>query len=108
MFGLREDESRGRQIVLGNLEYRYLLPFRVYFDTYIGLRYDIGATWLTPSQIRTNDLEHGFGLTIGLDTPLGPADFALGRSFTFNESGSEYLMNVGPVVAYFSLGFPLD
>lgn len=108
MYGLREDESRGRQLLLASLEYRYLLPFRIYFDTYISLRYDIGATWLKPSEIRIAELEHGIGFSVGLDTPLGPADVALGRSFTFNKPQAPSLMNFGPVVAYFSFGFPFN
>ncbi len=108
MFGLREDESRGRQLFLTSMEYRYLLPVRIYFDTYVGLRYDLGATWGAPSQIRLKDLEHGIGFNVGLDTPLGPANFALGRSFTFNRPEVPVLINWGPVVAYFSLGYRFD
>lgn len=108
MFGLREDESRGRQLFLSSLEYRYMLPFKIYFDSYISLRYDLGATWQKPSQIRLGDLEHGLGFSVGLDTPIGPANFSIGRSFTFNRPTAPNLINVGPVVAYFSLGYPFD
>jgi NTE family protein len=108
MMGLREDELRGRQLFLSSLEYRYLLPFKVYFDTYVGLRYDLGSTWSTPSDIRLSDLEHGAGMNIGFDTPLGPADFSLGRSFTFNHPTAHHLINWGPIVAYFSFGYRFD
>lgn len=108
MFGLREDELRGRQIFLTSLEYRVLLPVRIYFDTYVALRYDLGATWQRPSEIRLNDLEHGIGLTLGLDTPLGPANFSLGRSFTFNRTPSPHIANFGPIIAYFSFGYMFD
>lgn len=108
MFGLREDESRGRQLFLTSLEYRYLLPLKIYFDTYVGFRYDLGATWGAPSHIRLNDLEHGLGVNIGLDTPLGPANFSLGRSFTFNRPEFPTLINWGPLVAYFSMGYTFE
>jgi NTE family protein len=108
MFGLREDESRGRQLLLASLEYRYLMPFKIYFDTYLSLRYDLGATWLKPAEIKLNELEHGVGFSIGLDTPLGPADFSLGRSFNFNKPNAPHLMNFGPVIAYFSFGYQMD
>ena len=108
MFGLLEDEQRGRQLFLASLEYRYLLPVKIYFDTYFSLRYDLGSTWLAPSQIRLNDLEHGVGATLGLDTPLGPANFSLGRSFTFNRAIAPHLINFGPVVGYFSFGYRFD
>ncbi len=108
MFGLREDEQRGRQLFLSSLEYRYLLPVQIYFDTYLSLRYDLGGTWQTPSQIRIKDLEHGLGFGVGLDTPLGPADFSLGRSFSFNKANTSHLINYGPWVAYFSFGYRFD
>lgn len=108
MFGLREGEQRGRQMMLASLEYRYLLPVKVFFDTYLSLRYDLGATWLRPSEIHLNDLEHGVGFSVGLDTPLGPADFSLGRSFTLNKGRARNIFNYGPVVAYFSFGYRFD
>ncbi|MBS1912531.1 MAG: BamA/TamA family outer membrane protein [Bacteroidetes bacterium] len=108
MYGLREDEARGRQLFLASMEYRYLLPVRVYFDTYFALRYDLGSTWGTPSEIRLKDLEHGLGMQLSLDTPLGPASFAVGRSFIFNKSTAPTLVNWGPFVAYFSLGYRFE
>ncbi len=108
MYGLREDELRGRQVFLTSLEYRYLMPIRVYFDTYLSIRYDLGSTWLRPSEIRLNDLEHGIGCGIGLDTPLGAANFALGRSFTLNRMPATTVANVGPIIAYFSFGYRFD
>lgn len=108
MFGLREDELRGRQVFLTSLEYRYLLPIRIFYDTYTSIRYDLGATWLRPSEIKLNDLEHGIGCSVGLDTPLGPANFSLGRSFTFNRRPSPNIANFGPIVAYFSFGYRFE
>lgn len=111
MFGLRQDERRGRQLFLASIEYRTKLPLRILFDTYVALRYDLGSTWLSGSEIRLGELDHGIGFSIGLDTPIGPATFALGQSFTFNrpDRPSNYaLANIGPLVAYFSIGYPLQ
>jgi len=111
LYGLREDELRGRQLFLASLEYRYQLPFSIYFDTYASLRYDLGTTWLSTRQIRLGDLDHGIGFSLGLDTPVGPADFSIGRSFTFNapDRPSNYsVANFGPIVAYFSIGYRLE
>ncbi len=108
MFGLREEEQHGRQLFLTSLEYRYRLPVKIFFDSYVAMRYDLGATWGAPSQIRLNDLEHGIGMNVGLDTPVGPANFSLGRSFTFNKREAASLVNWGPFVAYFSLGYRFD
>ena len=33
-FGMRQDDFRGRQIFLASLEYRYRLPFDIFFDSY--------------------------------------------------------------------------
>ncbi len=110
MYGLREDELRGRQMFQAGLEYRRRLPFKVFFDTYLSIRYDLGSTWLSPTQIRLADLDHGLGFSIGLDTPVGPASFSLGESFTFNRADrpANYAVgNLGPLVAYFSIGHRL-
>ncbi len=104
-FGMREDELRGRQILKLGFEYRYKLPFRIFFDTYISTRYDIGSIWEQEEKIKIKDLRHGIGFTISLDTPLGPADFSYGRSFFFNRDIAQDPIKWGPGSFYFSLGF---
>ncbi|MCH7827858.1 MAG: patatin-like phospholipase family protein, partial [Bacteroidetes bacterium] len=51
-FGMRDDEFRGRQVFLSSFGYRYKLPVKIFFPTYFKLRYDIGAVWEFPNQIR--------------------------------------------------------
>ncbi|HYF02681.1 MAG TPA: patatin-like phospholipase family protein [Patescibacteria group bacterium] len=101
-FGMREDEERGRQIAVSSLEYRAKLPFKIFFNSYLSARYDFGAVWEKPEQIRLAGLKHGVGTTVAIDTPLGPAKFSLGRSFFFLKEprGVAY----GPFMAYFSIG----
>ena len=106
--GMRENEFNGRQIVLGSAELRYRLPFDILFDTYLSLRYDIGRTWANPELIRISELRHGAGLVIGLDTPIGPANFGIGRSFFFVRNNPETLVRLGPTNLYFSIGVELD
>jgi len=106
-FGLREDNSRGRQMLLGSLEYQYQLPFKLFFDTYLKARYDIGSIWLKPEEIRLVDLQHGVGLTLGFDTPVGPAEFSIGRSFFLRKDVLDSPVSLGPFVAYFSIGYTL-
>lgn len=101
-FGWREDQQRGRQIVVANLDATVRLPFRIFFDTYLSLRYDIGAIWENPENIRIGDMNHGVGLTIGIDTPVGPARFSVGRSFFF--LGNPSTIAWRPVLAYFTIG----
>lgn len=104
-FGMRDDELRGRQILKLGLEYRYKLPFRIFFDTYVSARYDVGSIWEQEEKIKIKDLRHGIGITVSFDTPLGPADISYGRSFFFNRDISQKPVKWGPGSIYFSLGF---
>jgi len=104
-FGMREDEERGRQILVGNLEVRYKLPVKIFFDTYVSLRYDIGAIWAQPEFIRIGDMQHGLGTTVGIDTPVGPALLSLGKRFYFLDQPAAVAW--GPLLAYFAIGLRL-
>jgi NTE family protein len=108
-YGLREFERRGRQILVGSLEYRFQSPFVILFDTYFSLRYDLGSIWLNREQIRFKDLRHGVGAAISFNTPVGPAEFAVGKSFTFsNDGGALGKIIYGQTIGYFSFGYYLD
>ena len=103
-FGAHEHEYRGRQIFLASLMYQYKLPFRVFFDTYFWLRYDLGSTWIVQEEIRYKDLKHGIGGTLSFDTPIGPMDFSVGRSFIISKGLKEGSFVWGDVLFYFSIG----
>lgn len=108
--GMREDESRGRQIFLGSLEYRVRSPFPIFFETHLSLRYDVGNVWGNPTDVKIAEMRHGIGLALGLSTPLGPAQFAVGRSFIFLRETNSLTPSViafGPLLAYFSIGMRL-
>lgn len=104
-YGMRESEERGTQIALGSLEYRFHAPFKIFFDTYFSTRYDLGSTWTRPTEIRISQLRHGIGAALGLDSPLGPAEFSVGRSFYFLKNPNAIVW--GPIMAYFSIGMSL-
>jgi len=106
-FGTNEDDRRGRQLFLVNFEYRYRLPFNIIFDTYLSARYDAASISLVPEEIKFNTLRHGIGLQLGLDTPLGLAAFAVGKSFYFVRDLPENPVKEGPFVFYFLVGYPL-
>ena len=106
-FGFREDNVRGKQLMVGSLEYQYKLPFSIFFDTYFKARYDVGAMWSKTEEIRLEDFKHGIGVTLGLDTPIGPADFSLGRSFYLRTDLLHHPVSFGPFVLYFSIGYPI-
>jgi NTE family protein len=104
-YGLREDNSRGRQLMVASLEYRYHLPFKVFFDTHVSIRYDLGSIWTAPSEVRLVDLRHGIGASLALDSPIGPVEFSLGQSFFFRKELLNNPISLGPLLGYFSIGY---
>ncbi|MGC8898608.1 MAG: patatin-like phospholipase family protein [Bacteroidota bacterium] len=105
-YGLREYAFRGRQLFAVNFEYRTPFPLRIFFDTYFSIRYDLGSVWQYPQDIRFKDLRHGAGAAIAFDTPIGPAEFAIGRSFLFCRGLPENPLSLGPWELYFAIGIP--
>jgi len=103
-WGMREDEERGRQIFISSLEYRLKLPVKIVFESYLSLRYDLGGIWLNPENIKLGELRHGAGVNLGFDTPIGPVNLGLGRSFYFLKNPAT--VTLGDVKGYFEVGIP--
>ncbi len=106
-FGLREDDQRGREILLLNLEYRYLLPIRLIFATYVRARYDLGTINAVPEEVKFSTLRHGVGAEIAFDTPVGAAAFGAGKSFYLGKNLPDNPIQQGPLLWYFSIGYQL-
>ncbi len=88
--GLHEYEFFGRQVIMANFEYRFLLPFQILSDIYLGLRYDIGAIWETGDLVlKSDDFFTGLGGWLGMNTLLGP--LYIGYGDTSNKDGVIYL-----------------
>lgn len=104
-FGMREDEERGRQILVGQVEARMRSPVDVFFETWLSLRYDLGHVWVQPDNIRIADMQHGVGATIAVDTPVGPVAVSVGRRFYFLDNPPRVAL--GPYMAYFGVGLRL-
>ncbi len=104
-YGLRENEYRGRQILVSSLEYRHKLPFQLFFDAYVKVRYDLGSIWTEREQIRLKDLRHGIGASVSLNTPVGPADFSVGKSFYLKDTLPNNTVVWGPTFFYFTIGY---
>jgi NTE family protein len=104
-FGYREYGFRGRQIFIASIDYRVIMPFQIFFDTYLGFRYDLGSIWQNKEQIKFRDLKHGIGATISWDTPVGPADFSVGKSFFIEDTLPKSSLIWGETLAYFTIGF---
>ncbi|GAB4141929.1 MAG: BamA/TamA family outer membrane protein [Ignavibacteriales bacterium] len=104
-FGYNMYDYRGRQIFISSLEYQYLLPVKLYFDTYIKLRYDLGSIWTNRENIKLKDLRHGMGISIAFDTPIGPADFSIGKSFLLKEQIPDSKIIWGDTFFYLTIGY---
>ena len=100
--GFHEYEFLGRQIFTTKFEFQYRLPWKLYFDTFITLNYNIGSIWSQFDAIRISELKHSFGFSFGLLTPIGPVSFSLGRAFFFIKNPNAVVW--GPIVPYFSIG----
>ena len=87
------------------MEYRYKLPIQIYVDTYLKLRYDLGSSWNKQEQIKFENLKHGVGFSIALDTPVGPAEFSVGRSLYLKDTSPERIISRGPFMFYFIIGY---
>jgi NTE family protein len=102
-----EDEMRGRQVLLASIEYRYKFPVRIFFDTYLSLRYDLGRIWENTEDIRFKDLKHGIGFSVLFDTPVGKTSLSAGRMFIINKGFTSESLYWGPMTFYFSMGYNL-
>ncbi len=80
-YGLREDALRGRQILLASAELRVKLPIKIFFDTYLSGRFDIGDVWQERENVILKTLKQGVGMALGLDTPIGPLVVSVGKAF---------------------------
>jgi len=105
MFGTREDDRRGRQLLLLNMEYRFFFPFQILFDTYLRIRYDLGTISEIPEQIKLSAFRHGIGAELALDTPIGPGSIGAGKSFYFQNTSAGSTIQHGPVLFYFMIGY---
>ncbi|MBI5470756.1 MAG: patatin-like phospholipase family protein [Ignavibacteriae bacterium] len=107
MFGTREDDRRGRQMLAANFEFRYRLPIDFVFDSYFKIRYDIGAISEIPEQIKFKLFRHGIGAELAFDTPIGQSAFAVGKSFYVARNLPNSPIQEGPLLFYFVLGYEL-
>ncbi len=102
-YGLNEYEKRGRQMVQGSMTYQVKIPYIQLFPTFFSLRYDLGATWLEPEQIKFSAFVHGIGAQVGFKTPIGLIRFGIGENFAFADDDKKPLLLNKPRF-YFSIG----
>jgi len=107
LYGLREDDRRGRQLLLANMEVRYLLPIQLLFSTYLRARYDIGTIAAVPEEFKLSSFLHGVGLELAVATPVGPAVLGAGKAFYVSPSLPDQPLQQGPFMMYFMIGYQL-
>jgi outer membrane protein assembly factor BamA len=103
-WGMREDQTRGRQIFNAFLNYTYRIPVKNFFDMYLSVLINSGRTWLTPGTIKLSSFHEGIGTKVSIDTPLGPFSLGVGREFFFT-SANEIIW--GKYISYLSIGVNL-
>ncbi len=103
-FGVHENDGRGRQMLVAGFEYRWWLPFRLIFDTYLRVRYDLGMISSDPEEIKLSRFRHGVGLELSLDTPVGETSVGLGKSFLARHDLPGAPVSSGPLLFYFTIG----
>lgn len=104
-FGMFRDELRGNQIFSTSVEYRFQSPVKLFFDTYLKFRYDLGRVWENTEAVRFKDLRHGVGVTLAFDTPIGEASFSTGKTFLIQRGFNQDSFIFGPYVFYYSIGY---
>ncbi|MBM3262086.1 MAG: BamA/TamA family outer membrane protein [candidate division Zixibacteria bacterium] len=75
-YGYRADQFRGDYLFQGSV----MLRARLYPRVFAEARYDYGGVWQQRQDFRWDDLRHGVGGGIGLDTPLGPLEVHYGSA----------------------------
>ncbi len=92
-FGLRDQEWRGRHFFIFNFGYRFWLPGKLPFKTFLGLRFDTGGVWESPQDANYKKIRQAFGAYLGMDTFLGAMEISYGR------------LSTGQKRVYFTLGY---
>jgi len=72
--GFRTNELSGDKLFLLNQELRFKLPFWLYFSA----RFDVGDVYGSAEDIKLAKLRQGFGISLTLDSPIGPIELGWG------------------------------
>ncbi len=86
--GLKIDQLTGAKMILGNMELRFKLPYRLYLSG----SYDFGEVYKSIDQIKFQNLRLGYGVSLAYDSPLGPIDIAYGKTVSQND---QLYINIG-------------
>ena len=92
--GLVPDQLLGRHVAQATLGYYYRLTEMELVSAFVGGTLEAGNVWNFEDDIGFDDLRYSGSLFLGVDSPLGPAYFAVGYA------------DSGDFAAYFYLGNP--
>ena len=67
----------------------------------------MGSISVIPEEIKFATLRYGIGAELALDTPIGPAIVAVGKSFFFGRDLPDNPIQQGPFLFYFMIGYQL-
>ncbi len=79
-YGLRDGELQGRHIILASWQYRYFLPFKPLWEMFLSVRFELGGAWKNAVKIKAQDFINGRGISLSMNTPVGPLNFSYGRA----------------------------
>ena len=75
-YGYQVDQFRGTYLLQSSLAVRVRLFTRVFAE----IRYDYGGVWRRRKEFRWDDMRHGVGGGLGIDTPMGPIQIHYGSA----------------------------
>ena len=75
-YGYQVDQFRGTYLLQSSLTVRVRLFTRLFAET----RYDYGGVWRRRKEFRWDDMRHGVGGGLGIDTPAGPIQIHYGSA----------------------------
>ena len=100
--GMREEQLRGRQLVCASVLYLLPIPPLFGLSSHLFARVDVGRVWDVVERIQLSALRQSLGGGLLLETPLGLAAVALGRSVQLAQTPP--FLRWGPTVLSLSIG----
>lgn len=86
--GFRTDQLSGDKMFIFSNELRINLPLNLYLTT----RYDLGEVYISTDQIKLRNLRNAVGVSISMDSPIGPFVFGYGIA---NQNIEQVYLNIG-------------
>ncbi len=86
--GFRTHQLAGDKMFILSNEIRIKLPFYLYLTG----RHDMGEVYVSSAEIKLRNLRHGVGVSLALDSPIGPFEFGYGL---VNSDIERFYINIG-------------